>query len=249
METIGQLTSGLSHDSANLLQAMLSALEVLQRRTLDSVQRRIATETAEAGQRAMRIVRQLFAAARRETPISERLSPSEAALGMRDLLQGSVGPSVRVTMEIAPDIWRVFLGPGGIEMAPLNLAVNARDATPSGGRLLIATRNLPVAAGDVLRPGVAPGGYVTLTIRDNGTGMSFPGAGAAVPAHLHDRTPRQGYWSRPRHGERLRAVFGRVSPAGECAGRGRSRHGRTGGDRQRRPAPGRPAASHPQRTS
>ena len=151
---------------------MLSGLERLQKRARVPAQRRITAETAEAGQRARRLVRQLLAVARRETPEPERLSPSEAALGMRDLLQRSVGPSVQLALELAPDTWAVFVEPGGMETVLLNLAVNARDAMPSGGRLLIATRNLSVTADDALRPGVAPGDYVALTIRDNGIGMS-----------------------------------------------------------------------------
>ncbi|WP_372624849.1 PAS domain S-box protein [Falsiroseomonas sp.] len=171
MEAIGELTSGLSHDFANVLQAMMSGLRMLERGASDRAQQRIAAETAEAGSRARALVRQLLALARRESPQPERIVPADVVIGMQDLLRRSVGPPVKMLLEVPDDTWPILVEAGGLETALLNLAINARDAMSSGGRLVIGIRNVSLCEGDALRPNLPPGDYVSITVRDTGAGM------------------------------------------------------------------------------
>ncbi|MGK7867688.1 PAS domain S-box protein [Falsiroseomonas sp. E2-1-a20] len=171
MEAIGELTSGLSHDFANVLQAMMSGLRMLERGASDRLQQRIAAETAEAGSRARGLVHQLLALARGESPEPERIVPAEVVLGMEELLRASVGHAIELLLDVPHVRWSIMVEAGGLETALLNLSINALDAMPAGGRLVINMRNVSLDEGDALRPGLAPGDYVSITVCDTGTGM------------------------------------------------------------------------------
>lgn len=171
MAAIGELTSGLSHDFANVIQAMMAGLHMLERGAADPRQQRIANETAEAGSRAHGLVRQLLALARGESPDPEQIVPAEVLLGMQDLLRRTVGPAVELLLEVPDDPWAVMVEAGGLETALLNLSINARDAMPDGGHLVIVMRNVSPDEADALRPGLPPADYVSIKLRDTGSGM------------------------------------------------------------------------------
>lgn len=171
MEALGQLTGGIAHDFNNLLTAILGGLEVTRRRIEDPRTLRLVDSSMNAAQRGVKLIAQLMAFARRQHLRVEHLSLNALVQDMKELLERSVGSAVVLTLDLAPDVWPVMADASQVQTALLNLAINARDAMPDGGTLRISTANTSVA--DKPADGeLAPGDYATLTLRDNGTGMS-----------------------------------------------------------------------------
>ncbi len=171
MEALGQLTGGIAHDFNNLLTAILGGLEVTRRRVEDPRTLRLVDSSMNAAQRGVKLIAQLMAFARRQHLRVEHLSLNALVEDMKDLLERSVGAAVVLTLDLAPDLWPVMADASQVQTALLNLAGNARDAMPDGGELRIGTANASVGG----KPGdgeLAPGDYATLTLQDNGTGMS-----------------------------------------------------------------------------
>ena len=171
MEALGQLTGGIAHDFNNLLTAILGGLEVTRRRTEDPRTLRLVDSSINAAQRGVKLIGQLMAFARRQHLRVEYLSLNALVLDMQELLERSIGSSVVLTLDLAPDAWPVLADASQVQTALLNLAANARDAMPDGGELRISTANTSIkdAPADAE---LAPGDYATLTLQDNGTGMS-----------------------------------------------------------------------------
>ncbi len=174
MEALGQLTGGVAHDFNNLLQIVVGNLETLQRRMPENLPRlRRAADHAMAGaQRAAHLTQHLLAFSRRQ-PLNPRpVAINKLVAGMSDLLRRTLGEHVDVATQLDPELWHVEIDANQLESALLNLAVNARDAMPQGGRLLIQTRNRawdPAAESfDAERP---RGDYVAISVIDNGLGM------------------------------------------------------------------------------
>ena len=115
------------------------------------------------------MIAQLMAFARKQNLQVEYLPLNTMVADMQDLLERSVGASVRLRYDLAVDVWPVMADASQVQTALLNLAINARDAMPSGGTLLISTRNAQVGVGDAY---LSPGDYVTLSVEDTGTGMT-----------------------------------------------------------------------------
>ena len=171
MEAVGQLTGGLAHDFNNLLTAVVGSLDLLLRRTDDEKLRRLASNALQAAERGAQLTAQLLAFSRRQRLTPTPISPNEIVSGMGDLLARTIGPHVRVETQLDPNLWQAMADRTQIEVMILNLAINARDAMPGGGRLTIATRNLdrmPPELGTEL----SPGDYVAIAVSDTGTGMS-----------------------------------------------------------------------------
>jgi len=170
LEAIGQLTGGVAHDFNNLLMAILGSLELMRKRLPEDPRLIALLENAVQGaQRGTALTKRLLAFARRQELKQEPIDIAELVRGMTDLLQRSLGPSVIIETRF-PLMTKPVLGdPNQLEMILLNLTVNARDAMPNGGQIVIATRE------EVLRPGdrtrLKPGTYICLTVRDNGVGM------------------------------------------------------------------------------
>jgi signal transduction histidine kinase/ActR/RegA family two-component response regulator len=171
MEAIGQLTGGVAHDFNNLLTAVVGSLELLLRRTDDEKLRRLAGNALQAAERGARLTAQLLAFSRRQRLTPAPLDLNRIIAGMGDLLTRSIGPHVEVETRLEDGVARALADPTQLEVMILNLAINARDAMPGGGRLLIATRNLdrvpPALAGEL-----APGRYVAICVTDTGIGMA-----------------------------------------------------------------------------
>jgi signal transduction histidine kinase/ActR/RegA family two-component response regulator len=171
MESIGQLTGRVAHDFNNLLAAVLGNLEIAQMRAKEENVLRLLAGAARAAERGARLTEQLLAFSRKQHLQPRPVEINEMVRGMGEILERSIGETVRLEETLAPDLWPAMTDPTQIELVILNLAINARDAMPLGGRLSIETRN--AAADDPQRPAeLAPGDYVCITVADTGTGMS-----------------------------------------------------------------------------
>lgn len=172
LETLGQLTGGVAHDFNNLLTPITGALDLLHKQYADQDARsaRLLGNALKAADRARTLVQRLLGFARRQTLQTDAIDISRLVTGMRDLIASSIGPTIEMLIEPEPDLPLAVVDPNQLELAILNLCVNARDAMPDGGRLTISLRREVAAAGT--RPALAPGDYVRLSVRDDGCGMS-----------------------------------------------------------------------------
>lgn len=171
MQALGTMAGGVAHDFNNLLTAILGNLQ-------------LALRTAPEGSRQQRQLRNAIAAAERGSGLTQRLlsfsrqrdldlRPVDAnglVQGMEDLFSRTLGGLIRIEHDLAPDLAPVLVDPGQLELALLNLCINARDAMPEGGVLTLGTDRARVEAGDV--PELEPGDYAMLSVRDTGSGMA-----------------------------------------------------------------------------
>jgi len=172
LETLGQLTGGVAHDFNNLLTPITGALDILHKQYGDQDPRsaRLLGNALKAADRAKTLVQRLLGFARRQTLQTEAVDIVRLITGMRDLIASSVGPMIEIRVEHDPDLPNAVVDPNQLELAILNLSVNARDAMPEGGHLTIAVRKEAVKAGTV--PLLSAGDYVRLSVIDEGCGMS-----------------------------------------------------------------------------
>jgi signal transduction histidine kinase/CheY-like chemotaxis protein len=173
MEAVGQLTGGVAHDFNNLLQAILGNLEALKEKLArrDDALRHVRF-AAEAGDRAAMLTQRLLAFARRQPLAPTSLNLNALVGGMQELLQRSVGEAIQVEAVLAGSLWRTWADANQVENALLNLAINARDAMPGGGRLILETANSHLDEAYVSgQLGLQPGQYVLLSVTDTGSGM------------------------------------------------------------------------------
>lgn len=171
LEAIGQLTGGVAHDFNNVLTAVLGNLELALRHASDPAVERFLQNAQHAAERGARLTDHLLSFARKQPLRWEPCDLNRLIASFKDLLARTIGPTVDVRLALADDLWTVIADGTQFEMALLNLALNARDAMPNGGTLVIATTN--VAAGSLELPSdLAPGDYACVAVRDTGTGMS-----------------------------------------------------------------------------
>ena len=183
MEGIGRLAGGVAHDFNNLLTAILGNAELaLLDLEPDHPARASIDEVTKAAEGAARLTRQLLAFARRQIVESVPLSLNEVVEGSLEMLRRLLGEDIEITTALTDPLGIVEADPGQIQQVLLNLAVNARDAMPGGGRLVIETSHqLATEEYPLIQPAAAPGRYVTLAVTDTGTGMSDE-----VMAHLFE---------------------------------------------------------------
>ena len=174
MEAVGQLTGGIAHDFNNLLTIILANLQMLEDELLrDSLSWDLAGSASRAAQRGADLTRKLLAFARRQRLEATSLDINELVSSMTGMLARTLGERVRVVELLTPMLPNVFVDSGQLETALLNLAVNARDAMPQGGRLSLETREVIVEDNEEARDtGLAPGSYVVVAVSDTGTGMT-----------------------------------------------------------------------------
>jgi two-component system cell cycle sensor histidine kinase/response regulator CckA len=170
MEAIGRLAGGVAHDFNNVLTAICGYNGML----LDRLQNQpelagYAREVGAAADRAAALTNQLLTFSRRETPQAKLLSVNRVVLDMRTLLRGMIGEDIEIRTSLAPDLGQVRIDPVLLDQVIMNLAVNARDAMPDGGRLMFETANITVDA--VTDANIPPGEYISLVVRDTGCGM------------------------------------------------------------------------------
>lgn len=167
IEALGQLTGGVAHDFNNLLMVILGGLEMLDH-TADGARRKLLMDgMRQAAHRGAALTRQLLAFSRRQALQPQPVDLVAQIGGMRELLDRSLGGNVQVQLEFSEALWPVHVDPGELELVVLNLAVNARDAMPKGGVIIVRARNAPSVHLDGLR-----GDFVRLSIIDSGVGMS-----------------------------------------------------------------------------
>ena len=170
LEAMGSLTGGVSHDFNNLLAPIIGALDLLQRKGLGGDrEQRLIDGALQSAERARVLVQRLLAFARRQPLQTVSVDIAELVNGMADLLGSTLGPQIRIAVEVDDDLPVASADPNQLEMALLNLAVNARDAMPEGGTLRITARGENVDAEN--REHLAPGRYVLLSVADTGDGM------------------------------------------------------------------------------
>jgi signal transduction histidine kinase/CheY-like chemotaxis protein len=174
MEAIGQLTGGIAHDFNNLLTVIGGNLEHLERRLPeDDERRRFVAASLRGAWRAARLTQQLLAFSRRQPLVPEVLAINRLVAGMSELLQRTLGESIAVETVLAAGLWTTFIDANQLENALINLAVNARDAMPTGGKLTIETANSYLDESYATsHDDIRPGQYVGLFITDTGTGMT-----------------------------------------------------------------------------
>lgn len=170
LESMGQLTGGVAHDFNNLLTPIIGALDLLQRVEVGGErEQRLIAGAAQSAERAKTLVQRLLAFARRQPLQPVPVDLGKLVVGMADLIGSTSGPRVKVALDVTPGLPAVTADPNQIEMAILNLAVNARDAMRDGGALTIAAK--PEAVGPSHRSGLRAGHYVRLSVSDTGAGM------------------------------------------------------------------------------
>ncbi len=174
METLGQLTGGVAHDFNNLLQIVTGNLEILQRNLApeQSRLRRSAENAMKGAERAAILTQRLLAFSRRQPLEPKPINLNKLVAGMSELLHRTLGETIEVETVLASALWQVEADPNQLENAILNLAVNARDAMPEGGKLTIETSNTHLDRGYVAQNSeVLPGQYVVVCVSDTGSGM------------------------------------------------------------------------------
>lgn len=174
METIGQLTGGVAHDFNNLLQVVAGNLDTIQRNLpADAVRLRRAADSAMSGaRRAATLTQRLLAFARRQPLSPAPLNPNRLVSGMSELLHRTLGETIEIQAILAPNVWSVEADANELENAILNLALNARDAMPQGGKLTIETANTHLDRDYArLNMEVTSGQYVAISVSDTGVGM------------------------------------------------------------------------------
>jgi PAS domain S-box-containing protein len=174
MEAIGQLTGGVAHDFNNLLQVIRGNLELLQTSVQGDGRAEARLRNALYGaERAAQLTRQLLAFARRQPLAPKVVNLSRLVSDMADLLRRTLGESIEVETVVAGGLWNTIADPAQVESALLNLALNARDAMPGGGRLTVEITNASLDEAYVRAVGeLAAGQYVMLAVTDTGEGMS-----------------------------------------------------------------------------
>jgi two-component system cell cycle sensor histidine kinase/response regulator CckA len=173
MEAIGQLAGGIAHDFNNLLTAITGYGDLaLAKLAEDDPVRRNVKEMCRAGERASALTKQLLAYSRKQVLQPKVMRLNDAVEGMESMLARLLGEHVELSAHLADDLGYTRADPGQIEQVLMNLAINARDAMPEGGRLTITTANVQLDDGFALHHvGAAPGEYVMLAVSDTGEGM------------------------------------------------------------------------------
>ena len=174
MEAVGQLTGGLAHDFNNLLTGITGSLDLLKARVAQGrtgdVDRYVLAAQG-AAKRAAALTHRLLAFSRRQTLDPRPTDANGLVAGMADLIRRTVGPQVALETVSAGGLWLTSVDPGQLENALLNLCINARDAMPDGGRIVVETANRWLDDRTAAERGLAAGQYVSLSVSDEGTGM------------------------------------------------------------------------------
>jgi PAS domain S-box-containing protein len=173
MEGIGRLAGGVAHDFNNMLTAINGYAELaLEMLPSNGLARDELSEIQKAGQRAADLTRQLLAFARKQVLAPQIISLNDLIANMDRLLRRLISAQIELSTILQPQLWSVKADPGQIEQVVINLALNARDAMPEGGSLILQTSNIFIDAALAQETGdMAPGMYVLLAVSDTGTGM------------------------------------------------------------------------------
>ncbi|QQV76466.1 response regulator [Sphingomonas aliaeris] len=170
MEAMGQLTGGVAHDFNNLLTPIVGSLDLLQRKGLGGErEQRLIAGAVQSAERARTLVQRLLAFARRQPLQPVAVDVAKLVSEMGELVSSTTGPQIRVVIDVKNDLPRAMADPNQLEMAILNLAVNARDAMQEGGTLRISAEVASIRSGH--RSKLKAGHYIRLSVADTGVGM------------------------------------------------------------------------------
>jgi PAS domain S-box-containing protein len=174
MEAVGNLTGGMAHDFNNLLGVIIGNLDLLRPQVAgQSEAGELIGDALDAAMRGADLTRRLLAFARRQPLQPQAVAPNDLVAGIVKLLSRTLGESIEVALDLAPDVWPITVDPAQLEATIANLATNARDAMPKGGSLTIATANRQLDADYAsAHAEVEPGDYVMIEVSDNGSGMT-----------------------------------------------------------------------------
>jgi PAS domain S-box-containing protein len=198
MEAVGQITCGMAHDFNNVLQGVGSCLAALEEHVAGDRGRELLAAARQGIERGGWLTRGLLAFARHEALPPRPTAMSAVLEGLRGILECSMGSLIHVETWIADDVWPVLVDPTQLELALINLAINARDAMPSGGALTITATNRPVEIADPATAALdgpmslASGDYVAVTVTDTGTGMDAETLAHACEAFFTTKGPGKG---------------------------------------------------------
>src|SRR6202158_3988681 len=195
MEAVGQLTGGIAHDFNHLLTGIVGSLDLLQARLnqgrTDNVARYINAAMTSAN-RAAALTHRLLAFARRQPLIPKSVDANQLVVSLEDLLRRTIGETIDLNIVAANDLWLTLCDPNQLESALLNLAINARDAMPGGGKLTISTANVRLDGVAADTPALSPGDYICIGVTDTGTGMSAEVAARAFDPFFTTKPIGQG---------------------------------------------------------
>jgi PAS domain S-box-containing protein len=192
MEAVGQLTAGLAHDFNNLLQVVNGNLELATARVEDERTLRYLKSARAAAERGAKLTGQLLAFARKTRLDPRPVEVSACINGFAEVLESAIGNEVELQLNLRRSLPKAVLDPEQFEMAVLNIAINARDAMPSGGIVEVVTGRVRLN-GDAEGRGLSPGEYISVEVRDEGEGM---------PAHVIDRATEPFFTTKPTGKER-----------------------------------------------
>jgi len=171
MDAIGQLTGGIAHDFNNLLAAVIGGLSLIEKRAvLEDEQKRILTMTKRAAEQGSELVRRLLAFARRQKLEPQPIELDSLRETVSDLLTHTLGGLVHIDWQIGEGSWEVMADRAQLELALVNLIINARDAMPDGGTIIVRAENATAETGD--ETGAEAGDYVRIAVTDTGSGIS-----------------------------------------------------------------------------
>jgi signal transduction histidine kinase/CheY-like chemotaxis protein len=174
LEAVGQLTTGVAHDFNNLLTVVLGNLGFVEKDLGSGLDLRVKQRLSHmrvAAERGAKLTGQLLAFSRRQLLVPKPVDLSDTLANMRDLLQSTLGNSVQIKTSFKSDLWRALVDPNQLELAVLNLAINARDASEVGASITLETANATVGPPENAHEPPA-GEYVVVSVTDNGTGMT-----------------------------------------------------------------------------
>ncbi len=172
LQAVGELAGGMAHDFNNLLTVITGNLELLGLRQLDDKARDLLSRAEEAAKMGGRLASRLLIIGRRQRLQPVTIDLNELARSMTDILRRTLGDQIEIRSEFAANLWPTRADISEIENAILNLAINARDAMPQGGKLVISTSNKALGPDDVAgEAGLKPGDYVMLSVTDTGVGI------------------------------------------------------------------------------
>ena len=192
MESLGRLTGGIAHDFNNILTIILGSLDNILPQTPPQLQRSIGN-ALKAAERAATLTQRLLAYSRRQALDPEALDVNLLVTSVDDMLRRTLGEDIEIVVQLLPSVWPILADKAQVENSLINLVVNARDAMPDGGKLIIETANVHLDEGYAERNAeVTPGDYVMLAVTDTGTGMDPEVAEHAFEPFFTTKPPGKG---------------------------------------------------------
>ena len=191
LEAVGQLAAGMAHDFNNLLTSILGILELIDKRVPEERVHKLVQLAVRSVQRGAKLNEQVLAFSRKQHLSPKTVDLNGLVAGIEDMLVRTLGGTVEVTTALTPDLWPTLVDPQQLELAILNLAINARDAMPFGGKVLIETRNIKAIEIDRCL-NMKPGDYARLSVSDTGIGMSEEVLARACEPFYTTKAPGKG---------------------------------------------------------